>query len=518
LFYNGFDGCKRKLKMSVDRQAIEVHSSGLDAVTQLSEPDKSLGAVNEYPQDSSIVGDYVILKEIARGGMGIVYLAKHRHLGREVALKTLLLNCGSDKSTAERFAVEAQAVARLDHPGIITIFEIGDIEGQPYLAMKFVEGGNLAKLLYQGPLDCERTLTIAIEVADAISHAHQRGVIHRDLKPANILLDNAGHAIVTDFGVAKLLESVRCQLTTAGDPIGTPHYMPPEQADTARGQISPSSDVYSIGAVMYAMLTGRPPFQAASPLDVMLQVLQNDPVPPKKLNATVPSSLDAIVMKCLQKDMRKRYQTATALREDLCNFRDGKPTTAKPIGAVTWLLYSLRKHFMVATVSGSIVMLLLLATAVILISYVKLLNTKVELEGKVADLTDVLSSERDLFRTRVSAIRNNRVSEASLIAERLASYSWHIHKQNPDLAARLAIESIKQTQEMAQASDQAALNTLQAYLATRRSDSQTMPSLGDAASTSDLELIAEVEKILTYQLSEEQKMLFGIESNSQNSQ
>lgn len=462
--------------------------------------------------DVSSIGDYMIIEEIARGGMGVVYLAKHRHLGRQVALKTLLLDCDEETSSADRFALEAEAVARLDHPGIVTIYEVGRHHGQPFLVMKLIDGGSLSKLLYNGPLDCDHALAIAIEVSEAISHAHQRGVIHRDLKPANILLDQAGHAVITDFGVAKFLEAARCQLTTAGEPIGTPHYMPPEQADASRGPIGTASDVYSIGAMIYAMLTGRPPFQAASPIDVMLQVLVNDPVPPRQLNSTVPMTFEAIVMKCLQKDSRKRYQTASELAGDLCNFREGKPTIAKPMRGVRRMIYSLRKHFMVATVSGSVVTLLLLTTLIVVISHVKLINQKLDLETNIADLTDVLASERNLFRVRMSGLRNETFSEAALAAERLASYGSYIEKQNPDLAARLAIESISQSTKANQAFEPSAVETLRSYLASQTSNQQEIQSLPNPTDADVLTMVAEVEKNLTYELTKDQRVLFGIET------
>jgi len=192
--------------MIVNSQAPKPALQDCDAVTILPESIAG-GTPSPSMPAASCIGDYFIITEIARGGMGVVYLAKHRNLGRHVALKTLLVDCGEDTSSAERFALEAEAVARLDHPGIVAIYEVGEHQGQPFLAMKLIDGGSLAKLLYNGPLDSRRALGIAIEVADAIAHAHQRGVIHRDLKPANILLDQGGHAVITDFGIAKFVES-----------------------------------------------------------------------------------------------------------------------------------------------------------------------------------------------------------------------------------------------------------------------------------------------------------------------
>lgn len=503
------------LRLVVNTQPPDPSVLDCDAVTLVPDGVSTTNLVEVSVPDDRVIGQYVVTEEIARGGMGIVYRARHRHLGRKVAIKTLLLSGDEDKSAAERFAVEAEAVARLDHPGIVTIYEVGQHDGQPFLAMKLIEGGSLSQRLQQGPLDCKRALEIAIEVSEAIAHAHQRGVIHRDLKPANILLDQDGHAVVTDFGVAKCVENARCQLTTAGEPIGTPHYMPPEQADANRGVVGPASDVYSIGALIYAMLTGRPPFQAASAIDVMLQVLANDPVPPKQLNSTVPVTLEAIVLKCLQKESKRRYQSAMELAGDLCNFRDGKPTIAKPIRGMRWVLYNLRKHFMVATVSGSVVTLLLLTTFVVVIAHVKLLNQAAELEAEKADLADVLMSERRMFQLRVSGLKNETISESEFAAERLASYAGYIEKQNPQLATRLAVESIRLSQAESRPEQRSAVEVLRRYRANQLA--QPGQDNVDALATSDFEIteiVAEVDKTLTYQLTPEQRVLFGIETTA----
>jgi serine/threonine protein kinase len=369
----------------------------------------------------SVIGDYRIIKELARGGMGVVYIAQHLTMGRQVAIKTLLIGADRSSSEVQRFAVEAEAAAKLDHAGIVSIYEVGEHNGEPYLVMRLIDGDNLAKRLQDGPLPVDIVTRIAIEVADAISHAHQRGVIHRDLKPANILLDRQENqrAIVTDFGVAKCIESIRGGLTTAGEPIGTPHYMPPEQADASRGEIGPAADIYSIGALIYAMLTGRPPFQAASSIDVILQVLSSEPVPPRRLNATVPATLEAIVLKCLQKEPTRRYKTAADLSLDLQRFRDGKPTVARPLRGWRWAGYQFRRHFLVATVSGSGVMLLLIASLVVAFAYAKAVSELVDLRQQNLDMSEVLANERDVFRKEVSRLQRRDVSQAEFDSETL---------------------------------------------------------------------------------------------------
>ncbi len=391
------------------------------------------------------VHGYTILAEVARGGMGIVFVAKHDKMERRVAIKTLLISSHTHSSDRQRFEVEAQAAAKLDHPGIVSIFEVGEYEDDPYLVMEWIDGDNLATRLNRGPFSVEETVRIAVEVADAISHAHQRGVVHRDLKPANIILDRQQNerAILTDFGVAKCIETIRGGLTTAGEPIGTPHYMPPEQADCSRGVVGPCSDIYSLGSVMYAMLSGRPPFQAASSIDVIMQVLSNEPVPLRKLNPALPAVLEAIVTKCLQKDIKRRYKTAAELSLDIQNFRDGKPTLARPLASWRWVEYQIRHHVLFATVSGSGLVLLLIALVSLAMAYANSLTNVMLLKQENMTLNEVLRNDRSHFRSQLSQLVDREVSEAEINLGRFASYAELVSNKDPDLATRLCIETIK---------------------------------------------------------------------------
>ncbi len=285
-------------------------------------------------------GNYELLEEIARGGMGVVYKARQTNLKRIVALKMILAGQLATSEDVKRFYAEAQAAARLEHPHIVPIFEIGQAEGQHYFSMALVEGESLAQRIARGVLDPREAAHIMHKVAQAISFAHVEGVIHRDLKPANILLDKSGEPHVTDFGLAKRVaaehsgDSSREQLTVTGQVLGTPSYMPPEQASGKVGEVGPQADVYALGAVLYCALAGRPPFQAATPLDTLLQVLEQDPVPLRRLNASVPRDLETIAMKCLQKDPRHRYATAAELAEDLRRFLNDEPIRARPVTSV----------------------------------------------------------------------------------------------------------------------------------------------------------------------------------------
>ncbi len=278
-------------------------------------------------------GDYELIEELGRGGMGVVYRARQRSLGRTVALKTILRG---EQATAEelaRFEGEARAVARLEHPNIVPIFEAGQSSGVAYLTMRCIEGRTLAHLLKSGPLRAIDAARILARVARAIQHAHGQGVLHRDLKPSNVLLDREGEPHVTDFGLAKGMEagSLDQRLTGSGGIVGTPAYMAPEQVSGRRGSVSPASDVYALGVILYEMLTGRPPFQAASSMDILLMVLDQDPVRPSLLNPKVDRNLELICLKCLQKQPDLRYPSAEALARDLEAFQAGEPLSVQSV-------------------------------------------------------------------------------------------------------------------------------------------------------------------------------------------
>lgn len=253
-------------------------------------------------------GDYELLEEIARGGMGVVYKARQTTLKRIVALKMILSGQLAGEEEVKRFYVEAEAAAKLDHPNIVPIFEIGQHDGQHFFSMTFVDGETLARKLVAGPWLPRQAVELMKKVGDAVAYAHIEGVVHRDLKPANVLIDQAGEPHVTDFGLAKRFsnehpvesgEDAAGSLTVTGQVLGTPSYMPPEQAAGETEKIGPLSDVYSLGAILYCLLTGRPPFQAASPTETLIQVLQQEPVSPRLLNPKLPRDLETICLKCL---------------------------------------------------------------------------------------------------------------------------------------------------------------------------------------------------------------------------
>ena len=258
--------------------------------------------------DRCRIGDCELLEELGRGGMGVVYRARQLGLDRIVALKILRDASAASTIDLARFRAEASSAARLDHPHIVPVYAVGDHEGQPYFIMRLIEGQSLARRLAEGPIPAREAAALLAPIARAVDYAHRHGVLHRDLKPSNILVDREGMPHVADFGLAKRLD-VDLDLTSSGAIVGTPGYMAPEQVGMGRGRIGPASDVYSLGAILYQMLTGRPPFQAATALDTVFLVLEQDPLPPRLLNPRVDRDLELISLKCLQKPADLRYPT-----------------------------------------------------------------------------------------------------------------------------------------------------------------------------------------------------------------
>ena len=292
-----------------------------------------------------------------RHGRGLP--ARQVSLNRPVALKMILAGQLATETDVRRFHTEAEAAANLDHPGIVPIFEVGQHEGQHYFSMGFVEGQSLSQRLAEGPIPPREAAALMVKVAAAIEYAHRHGVIHRDLKPANILLDKEGNPRVTDFGLAKKVQG-DSGLTGSGQIMGTPSYMPPEQAGGNRSDVGPAADVYSLGATLYALVTGRPPFQAATAMDTVLQVIGEEPVPPRLLNPSLPGDLETICLKCLEKDPSRRYATAQALVDDLGRWLGGEPILARPAGRLERMAKWSRRNPAAAAWLAAIPLLMLL--------------------------------------------------------------------------------------------------------------------------------------------------------------
>jgi WD40 repeat protein/serine/threonine protein kinase len=276
------------------------------------------------------IGGYDLIEEIARGGMGIVYKARQRSLNRFVALKVLSHGPFSDSQSVRRFQTEAEAIARLHHPNIVSIYEIGEHEGHHFIAMELVVGKNFAELTAEYPLSPALSAKYMAAVADAIAYAHGQGVIHRDLKPSNLLLDKSDQPRVTDFGLAKLSHS-DISLTLTGQSLGSPGYMAPEQAFGKAKDAGVLGDIYSLGAALYHLTTGRPPFVGETPQDVLLQAQTAEPIAPRRLNPRIPMDLETICCKCLEREPGNRYASAEELAADLRRFIADEPIHASPV-------------------------------------------------------------------------------------------------------------------------------------------------------------------------------------------
>jgi WD40 repeat protein/predicted Ser/Thr protein kinase len=317
------------------------------------------GGPDVLTQHQAVVGDYELLEELGRGGMGVVYKAYQKSLGRTVAVKMLLAGRLASEEFVTRFHSEASAAALLRHPNIVAIHDVGCDRGQHYFSMDYVAGRTLADMTRDGPLPPRRAAEYVRTLAVAMQHAHEHGIMHRDLKPSNVIIDPADQPHITDFGLAKAI-TADIGLTVTGQVLGSPSYMSPEQADASRGKPGPHTDVYGLGATLYHLLTGRPPFMGMDYAETLRQLLMVDPVSIRLLNAAVPVDLETICLKCLEKEPTRRYVSAQALAEDLRRFLAGEPILARAIGAPGRLWRWCRRKPLVAA------LVLAVATSIVL--------------------------------------------------------------------------------------------------------------------------------------------------------
>jgi WD40 repeat protein len=319
------------------------------------------------------VPGYEVLGELGRGGMGVVYQARQQGLNRVVALKMLLAGAHADPDQRARFRAEAEWVARLQHPHIVQVYEVGEAEGNPFLSLEYVDGGTLKERLAGTPLPAREAARLVETLARAVHYAHLHGVVHRDLKPGNILLASPGRESaelipkVTDFGLAKQFQGAEGpggDCTASGAIVGTPNYMAPEQAAGRPREVGPASDVYALGAILYELLTGRPPFRADTALETLRQVVSEEPVSPSRLQPRLPRDLDTVCLKCLRKEPGRRYSSSAALADDLGRWQRGEPVQARPAGSAERLWKWCRRRPAVAALLAAVVLSLVAGTAV----------------------------------------------------------------------------------------------------------------------------------------------------------
>lgn len=415
-----------------------------DRLNQMAEPirgfaDDLFRAVGPG-QQISYVGNYELLQEIARGGMGVVFKARQTTLGRIVAVKMIVAGRMATEDDVKRFQVEAQAAASLQHPHIVSIHEVGQHEGWHYFSMDYVEGRDLSAFLRENLLPAKRAATYVCQMAEAIHYAHQQGTLHRDLKPSNILIDIHDQVRITDFGLAMRVEG-ESELTRTGQIVGTPSYMPPEQAQGRRSLVGPASDVYSLGAILYECLTGRAPFRSDSVLKTIEQVIHVEAASPRALNAGIPRDLETICLKCLQKEPHRRYGTAQLLADDLQCYLENRPILARPVSAIERTWRWCRRKPVVAGLSAlsafAIAMLigvLVYSRGIIAAALVDRSTAVINQEREQRKTQAALTQETEALRQKTDALNLLSIEErkvrdalleksASLKRERITSYA-----------------------------------------------------------------------------------------------
>jgi serine/threonine-protein kinase len=479
----------------------ETEKDQYDVETQLPEPsDSTPYDVATIDQDSvatpqptrfpgapsQLPADYQLLGILGQGGMGLVYKARQKRADRMVALKVIRpeklsgMSTGSRDRAIERFRAEAQAAGRLQHDNLVTVFEVGESDGCHYFSMQFVDGKCLADMIREGPLE-ERTAAGYMEpVCRAVHYAHEQGILHRDIKPHNILIETATQRPrIADFGLAKIIDA-DMEMTRAGESMGTPPYMPPEQFGDA-ANVTAAADVYGLGATLYQLLSGRPPFQAATAITTMRLVLERDPVRLQELNAAVDKDLETICMRCLEKEPQRRYATAGELADELQRYLNGEPILARPLGPAARFWRWCRRNPVVSSLSGTVVVAILISVASLAIANVR---TEEARQLSEASFQDALGAVNDFF-TRVSEDRllnepGFQVLRRDLLELARDYYGQLIERRtgDPELESEVAASHFRlgliieelDSSEAAQASYEKAL-TLQRELCRKEPDS-----------------------------------------------
>ena len=374
--------------------------SSVDPALSETTPDVSRSSTRIDTSVGESFGDYLILGTIARGGMGVVFRARQTRLNRLVALKMILSSHLATQDDIQRFHAEAEAVAKLDHPGIVPIYEVGEVNGQHYFSMGLVEGGSLAALIKDRPIEPRRAAQLTKSIAEAMQYAHSRNIVHRDLKPANILLDADGQPRIADFGLAKNIEQ-DSGLTASGQVMGTPAYMSPEQAAGWNDQVGPLADLYSIGAILYCLITGLPPFRGKNSVETLIHVIKDEPVSPRQLNPKVDADLATITLKCLSKDPIRRYGSAGELADELSRYLSGMPIQARVASQSERIWRWCRRNPIVAALTGTSALLLIATAALATVGYFRVTHLSTELQGALLEQT----------RSATDAIKQARIAD-----------------------------------------------------------------------------------------------------------
>jgi eukaryotic-like serine/threonine-protein kinase len=394
----------------------------IDAPTRVGE----IVAVREWPA----IEGYELLRELGRGGMGLVYLGRHLKLNRLVALKTI---SAANRELEEALVAEARIVATLEHPAIVPVYEV-QTSGDPwFFSMGYVDGEDLSRRISRQVLSLDEVVAMAQVLCDGLEHAHGLGVLHLDIKPANILLDRAGNPKIADFGLSALYEA-----RGAEECLGTPQFMSPEQVLNTGDKLTPATDLYSVGAVLYAALAGRPPLISSDPQALLLKVVSQSPPSLREFGVRVPAEFEAIIFHCLSKNPLDRYQSAAELRADVLAFTAGEPVRARPPGILARAAYQLRRHVFAASVSGSAVLLLLLLVAWVLVRTV----TQASELALLREDNERLTRERQTYQmqaaNRLSAQQNRELNFE--VAKALAEF--HNEAKQIEVAARYAAEAL----------------------------------------------------------------------------
>ena len=407
------------------------HGPGSDGPTAApaSGSASSGGSTVTSPGTLPDIPGYTVEAEVARGGMGVVYRARHLRLNRPAAIKMILGGKYHDPMARIRFLVEAEAVAALDHPHVVHVHEFGTHENLPFFALEFVGGGTLAqKLKRDGKPPPRAAAELVVKLADGIASAHAKGIVHRDLKPSNVLLTEAGEPKVADFGLAKVGQS---DMTATGAVMGTPSYMSPEQAAGRVRDVGTPTDVYALGAILYELLTGRPPFLGASSMETIQQVLTREPERPRGIEASIPRDLETIGLKCLAKEPPKRYATAAELGADLRAYLDGRPIAARPVGRIERAVKWVTRNPVVTAMAAAVVLALTVGTTVSYLKYRDAEEQKGIAQGKEQEAKDEAEKARkeaekakkareflvSIFQKAETDVKGGNVTVRQLLAE-----------------------------------------------------------------------------------------------------